>query len=352
MTAHRKPAPCASRQVRVVGVTRIPRFTQATRAARATPATSQRGAALLIAMLILTLVATVASAMVWHQQRAIEVEAAERARAQAAAILVVGVDWLRSLLPRNPQIRFPPAEARTQKIEEFKLSSFLAVDRDNNADLDLEIYGNAEFEDAQSRYNLRWLVGDDGKPVPAEVAAFQRLCDAVGASSDIAERVAEGLAAAWYSQAESAPLPPTRVEQLTWLGLDNTTVDLLLPHVIILPTRTPLNANTASEAALMSAFSSLDAGSARSLKTSLERTPAANPQQLKARLAEFVPEEGSNVDASRVGVGTSHFLATGRLRADQRILELKWLVQRRSTPRGFDLVVLRREQRTLLEPGG
>ncbi len=41
---------------------------------------SQAGAALLLAMIILTLVGTLAAGMVWHQHRAIEVEAAERAR--------------------------------------------------------------------------------------------------------------------------------------------------------------------------------------------------------------------------------------------------------------------------------
>ena len=47
----------------------------------------QRGAALLLAMVIVALITTVASGMVWLQTRAVQVEAAERARAQAAWIL-------------------------------------------------------------------------------------------------------------------------------------------------------------------------------------------------------------------------------------------------------------------------
>lgn len=49
---------------------------------------AQRGAALLAAMLTVTLVATFAAASLWQQWRAIEVETAERARVQAAWILV------------------------------------------------------------------------------------------------------------------------------------------------------------------------------------------------------------------------------------------------------------------------
>ena len=58
----------------------------------------QRGAALLLAMLILTLVATMASGMVWQQWRAIQVESAERARTQSAWILSGALDWARLIL--------------------------------------------------------------------------------------------------------------------------------------------------------------------------------------------------------------------------------------------------------------
>ena len=62
------------------------------------PLRHQRGAALLLAMLILTLVATMASGMVWQQWRAIQVESAERARTQSAWILSGALDWARLIL--------------------------------------------------------------------------------------------------------------------------------------------------------------------------------------------------------------------------------------------------------------
>ena len=43
-----------------------------------------RGVALLTAMIVVTLVATLASAMLWRQWRSVEIEAAERSRSQAA----------------------------------------------------------------------------------------------------------------------------------------------------------------------------------------------------------------------------------------------------------------------------
>ena len=59
---------------------------------------AQRGAALLMAMLVVVLVSTFAAASLWQQWRTVEVETAERARIQSAWILTGALDWARLLL--------------------------------------------------------------------------------------------------------------------------------------------------------------------------------------------------------------------------------------------------------------
>ena len=66
---------------------------------------TQRGAALLLAMLIVTIVATLAAGMVWQQWRGIEVEIAERARAQAAWLIEGATDWARLILRTDANAR-------------------------------------------------------------------------------------------------------------------------------------------------------------------------------------------------------------------------------------------------------
>ena len=65
---------------------------------RLAPRPPARGAALLVAMVLLTLVATLAAGMVWQQWRAVQVEIAERGRAQLAWILSGAADWARLIL--------------------------------------------------------------------------------------------------------------------------------------------------------------------------------------------------------------------------------------------------------------
>jgi general secretion pathway protein K len=302
----------------------------------------QQGAALLIAMLILTLVATAASAMVWHQQRAVEVEAAERARAQAGLILAGAQDWARLMLRADANKAFPPSATWARRLEESRLSQFLAADRDNSADGTLEVFLSGEIDDAQSRYNLRRLVGDDGKPVALELAGLRRLCEAAGASAELADRLAEGLAAAWYERAETAPLPPTRLEQLAWLGVDADQLARIAPYVTLLPTRTPLNANTAEAPALLAAIDGLDLANAQRIVQSLRRSPGATADAVR----QLLPPNVTSDDA-RVGVQSRHFEVLGRLRFEDRVLEERWLLERRSGSAGIELVLLRRDRRSL-----
>jgi general secretion pathway protein K len=92
-----------------------------------------RGAALLTAMIIVALVATLAGSMVWQQWRAIQVEAAERARTQSAWILSGALDWARLILREDGKngVVDHLGEPWAVPLAEARLSTFLAADKDN-----------------------------------------------------------------------------------------------------------------------------------------------------------------------------------------------------------------------------
>ena len=152
----------------------------------------QRGTALLVALIIVAMAATVAATMVQHQQRAIEVEAAERARAQAAWILNGALDWARLILREDGRNAGADhlGEPWAVPLSEARLSTFLAADRSNTGASELDAFLSGAITDAQSRYNLRRTVADDGKAVEAEVVALRRLCQAAGVAAEVADRIA------------------------------------------------------------------------------------------------------------------------------------------------------------------
>ncbi len=293
----------------------------------------QRGAALLTAMIIVSLIATLSAGMLWQQWRAVQVEVAERSQSQAVWILKGALDWARLLLREDARNGGPDhlGEPWATPLAEARLSTFLAADR-NNTDDAPEAFLSGAIIDAQSRYNLRNVVVG-GKVVPVELASLKRLCELVGQDPSVADRLAEALrlaqpgTSADVSAAANTepPLMPERIDDLAWLGLPAASVQALLPHLVLLPRVTALNLNTASRIVLAAVIPGADLASAERL-IQLRQT---NP--LKTREAA-APALGSaaKLDAARVGVSSSYFEVLGRLRADQMVVTQRSLVERNS----------------------
>jgi general secretion pathway protein K len=316
-----------------------------------------RGAALLLAMVILTVVATVAAGMVWQQSRAVAVEAAMRSRMQSAWILGGALDWARLIL-REDQ-RDGDKRAREGKpaydgldepwatpLAEARLSSFLAADRDNNAEGGPEAFLSGSIADAQSKWNLRNLFDPAYKVLPAELAGLRRLVDLAGVPSDTAERIAAGLQAAYREPADEGgararPLAPQTFADLVWIGIEPATIAKLDAWVTLLPVRTPVNVNTASREAIVAAVEGLDLATVERLIQQRQRDPFQSLEQVKAQLPPSL-----QLDPQRISVQTRYFEVTGRLRLEERALEERSLVERRDN----GVFVVRRERLSLAEP--
>lgn len=320
---------------------------------RARPAPAhQRGAALIMAMLIVTLVATLAAGMVWQQWRAIEVEGAERARTQSSWLLSGALDWARLILREDARDGGPDGltEPWATGLAEIRLSTFLAADQNNNADANsdnsLDAFLSGQITDAQSRYNLRNLVEDDEQAAKQEVAILARLCDVLGLPGALAQRIAEAMRGAVAAEDQlddaeavsaTAPLRPVRVEQLTWMGLDAVTVERLSPFVIILPQRTKVNVNTAPVEVLMAVVDGLDRASAQRLLQ--QRLTLRKGFQNLAEAKAFLPDS-LKLDERMLGINSAYFEVTGQLRYEDTIVRERSLVQRR----GQDVRVMRRDR--------
>jgi general secretion pathway protein K len=303
----------------------------------------QRGAVLLTAMVIVTLVATLAAAMVWQQWRAVRVEAAERARMQAAWILAGALDWARLILREDARSGGADhlGEPWAVPLAEARLSTFLATDKDNTDDAP-DAFLSGAISDAQARYNLRNVYDvATGKLVPAELAALKRLCDAAGVAADVAERLANALLGASVGSGDAA-LMPQSVAQLAWLGLDADTVHRLAPYVVVLPARTPVNLNTASREVIAAAVPGLALGDAERLVQVRQRTPFKTLEEARKQLPQAIV-----LNESQVAVGTRFFEVRGRLRMEDRGLQERSLVERRNA----EVVTVRRERVNLNDPG-
>ena len=295
-------------------------------------------------MVILTMIATLASSMVWQQWRAVQVEAAERARVQSAWILMGALDWARLILREDARAGGADhlGEPWATPLAEARLSTFLAADA-NNTDDGPEAFLSGSITDAQSRYNLRNLVDTGtGKVLPADQAILERLFESISVSPELAARIAKQLngATSTVNIAANAPLPPNSVAELTWLGIDEATIQLIQTYVVMLPIRTPVNLNTASAQVLAAVIDKLDLGGAERLVQARQRNYFRSVDD-----AQKVLGANFSLSPDRVGVNSSFFELAGRLRLGDRILEEQSMVQRR----GIDVVTFQRRRVNLRE---
>jgi len=328
----------------------------------------QRGAALLTAMIIVALVATLAGSMVWQQWRAIQVEAAERARTQSAWILSGALDWARLILREDAKTAGVAGnvdhlgEPWAVPLAEARLSTFLAADKDNTEDAP-DAFLSGVITDAMARYNLMNLLEATGGGIdPRELASLERLCETVGVSKDIATRIATGLrdaappapptpgaSAPPYVPPADPPLMPQSASQLSWLGVDAESLRALDPYVILipdtlrLPTTARVNVNTAPREVLVAVVDKLDLATAERIVQSRQRAPLKGIGDLTA-LAPSVPAENLN----RLAFSSNYFQVRGRLRLGDIVLEQRSLVKRN----GQTVVVLQRERVSSREQTG
>ena len=307
-------------------------------------ARAQCGAAILTAMLVVTLVATLAAAALWQQWRSVEVEAAQRARVQSSWILVGALDWARLILREDARSGGADhlGEPWAVPLEEARLSTFFAstTSAAEKADDVQQSFISGQIVDLQSRLNVLNLV-DGAQISPPALRAFDKLFTLLGLDNAELGVLAGNLRGALdytadNAKAQQALLLPQRVEQLAWMGLSARTVAVLAPYITVLPVRTPVNLNTASAEVLFASIDTLDMAGARQLVTA---RALAHFQKL-GDVAKLLGGKPGQIVEGQHSVASRFFEVRGRLRLDQTTVQERSVVQRD----GLDVKTLWRDR--------
>ncbi|MFL6694505.1 MAG: type II secretion system minor pseudopilin GspK [Ramlibacter sp.] len=296
----------------------------------------QRGAALLVAMLVVTLVATFAAAALWQQWRAVEVEAAERSRMQAGWILTGALDWARLIIREDSRASGTSdhlAEPWAVPLQEARLSTFLAADQagTDTSGVQDDVFLSGFITDQQALLNLANLVGS-GSQLESGLRTFRRLFGLLGLPASQVDTLAENLRFANdistdNQSASQAPIAPQHIEDAVWLGIPQSTVTALLPYVTLLPSpangRTTINLNTASAEVIFAAVDGMTLADAQQLVA----RRAQAPFRTLGEATQLFPQYAGAISAS-ANVITQFFEVRARLRMDRLVVEERSLLRR------------------------
>jgi len=303
---------------------------------------SQRGAAILTAMLTVVLVASLASATLWQQWRGVEIEAAERSRMQSAWILSGALDWARLILREDGRKGGADhlAEPWAVPLEPARLSTFLAADRSDTQadDAAQEAFLSGQITDLQSRLNVANLVQNGAIDATSELA-FTRLFEVL----DLPEtelvllldklRLAQGapagaaVAAAPLDAPDAASITlwPQTIDQLAWYGLSAHSIAVLRPFITILPAvRTPVNLNTAAAEVIYACVEGFDLADAHRLvreRNAIHLATLSDASKISGKTS-------AQFNAALHSVSSRFFEVRGDLRIDQATVQEVSVVQR------------------------
>lgn len=286
----------------------------------------QRGVAVLIAMLVVTVGTIIAVNLMW--QGTLDIRRAESALAADQGLLYVqGAEaWAADIL-RQDLVDSPKSD---------NLSEAWAIELPP-----LPVDGgtiSGKLEDLHGRFNLNNLIDARGREDQTARKQFERLLRLVDADPTIAgsvvdwldpdteQRFPSGGEDAAYSDAD----PPYRTanvvittpsELMAITGFDRETYTKVAPYITVLPSGTKLNVNTASDVVLASLSDNIDISTAQSL---IEQRNGAEFLDIDKTFEDLVePEVLKRID----GV-SEHFLLTATVTLGTNQMTMRSILQR------------------------
>ncbi len=294
-----------------------------------------RGAALLMAMLIAALAATVAVALAADQQRWLADVTHRRDQVQAQSLALAGVQWARQILRED---------ARGSSLDHLGEPWAFPLPATPIANGSIQ----GRIEDAQARFNLNMLARDDPAGL-VERARLARLFASrgvppalLGAIADWVDVDATARADGAEDDAYAQTAPPSlaanapliRTAEITAvLGVNARAFAAVAPFVIALPTTSTLNVNTAPAETLTAALPDLRGEALAGLLADRVRAPFTSIADFRSRL----PRSVAFADEASFGVSSGYFLVTVISRQGDAVALARALLKREA--RDYPVVV-------------
>ncbi len=287
----------------------------------------QRGAAILVAMLIVALAATAAVALLQRQDVALRQLATARDYEQARWVLHGGTRWARSILMQDGRI------SNTDHSGELWATGLPSTEIEQGT-----VAG--EIKDQQGLFNLNNLALE-GLPSARDLAALRRLLEAIDLNADLADAIADwvdadqeslsggGAEDAYYLRLAVPYRSANRAmveigELLRVRGFDEAAVARLRSFTTVLPRRTAVNVNLAPPEVLIAMVNGLTLPEARVLASGRAAAPMQSMEEFRARL----PSRNFQWNDNELTVESQFFLVQGRAIVGKADVRMEALLER------------------------
>lgn len=243
-----------------------------------------RGVALITAMLITAITASLAAGLAWNNALDVRRTMVLLFHEQGVQVALGAESWIRNIL------RDDGIDSQTDHLAELWASDLPGLPVENDS---IQGAVTGKVEDLNGRFNVNNLIDQNGEIDEDMLHLFERLLVVLEVDQKFA-----GLAADWID-ADDFPNIPSGAEDSIYTGLipsyrtygrslsnvtelaalegmDKASFDRLLPHITALPRGTRINVNTATAAVLQSLDVTMTSGAVENLLSERESGGFAN----------------------------------------------------------------------------
>jgi general secretion pathway protein K len=316
--------------------------------------TRQRGAAVLLALFIVTLATLIVTDLFWRQFALFRTVENQQMGAQSRMLLTGAQDWARMILQDQTHPGYDAlSDPWAQPLAETHLDQL-----GDTAPLVSQATIEGGIEDAQSRFNLRNLVDGAGNINPVQLAVLDKLTTLLAAPSGTARLIANYVAQAYtnvppatnaaantaatvLAAAASAsggvvplntgtrPLPPVLPEDLGGVpGIDPGAAQSLAQFVVLLDqANTSVNFNTAGPEMMAAVIPELSISDANTLAAERDRAYFVSVGDIQNRLHG----RGGSFSLAGVSTNSSYFIVQGTVRLERAATRMRALLRRTAT---------------------
>jgi general secretion pathway protein K len=286
----------------------------------------ERGSATITALIVVGVVAVSLAGLMWRQELQVRSLENARDRVQAQWLQRAAIDFARLVLVEDQRTSQYDhlGEAWALPLADGKVADFL-----KNTDIPDEIATvtfNGRLTDAQKSFNLSNLWDRNFQSTnPLRVKEYERLLDALGLDKGLAQQTAQGIL--------QDGMPIHSLEGLLKNPSYNSAIlEKLRPFVVILPSLTSVNVNTAPPEVLMAVIPGLSRGAATSFIQQRSITPFKTLDEVGSALNKVGGGQGLVNDSSLVDIKSQFWVADTEIKLGRGIFVGSALIQRSPTP--------------------
>lgn len=283
---------------------------------------SQKGSALITALLVIGLCSTLIAGMAWQQRLQISHVEVLRNKVQVNWLQRGAVDWARLILTEDAKSNTFDhlGEVWALPIADSQLDDFL-----KKVELGIEVKStslNGQLIDAQSRFNLRNLWDADYKNQQGvQVLIFERLLEINGVDKKYAQQLVQNVI--------ERDLPPSNLRDVPLiLGMNDIEWQRIKTSLILLPQLTTINVNTASANILYASINNINQSDADNIIAYRNKQPFKSISDLKTYLNDSGLANLQQNAFAQLGVSSQFFIAQAEIKHDQTIFVRNSLIER------------------------